>query len=52
MAYTPLAIYIGTIQGSAIWTSILNQYLWGVGLILLTRLLWLRARRRIEIQGG
>jgi ABC-2 type transport system permease protein len=52
MAYTPLAIYIGSIQGSAIWTSILNQFAWGVGLVLLTRLIWLKARRRIEIQGG
>ncbi len=52
MAYTPLAIYIGTLQGGAIWTSILNQFAWGVGLVLLTRLVWLKARRRIEIQGG
>jgi ABC-2 type transport system permease protein len=52
MAYTPLAIYVGTIQGSAIWTSILNQFAWGVGLVLLTRLIWLKAKRRIEIQGG
>jgi len=52
MAYTPLAIYIGTIQGSAIWTSILNQFAWGVALVLLTRLVWLKAKRRIEIQGG
>ena len=52
MAYTPLAIYIGSIQGSTIWTSILNQFAWGVGLVLLTRLIWLRAKRRIEIQGG
>jgi ABC-2 type transport system permease protein len=52
MAYTPLAIYVGEIEGSAIWMSILNQFAWGVGLTLFTRLLWLRARRRIEIQGG
>ena len=52
MAYTPLAIYIGTIQGSAIWMGILNQFAWGVVLILFTRLLWFKARRRIEIQGG
>jgi ABC-2 type transport system permease protein len=52
MAYTPLAIYVGEIEGSAIWTSILSQFAWGAGLVLLTRLLWLRARRRIEIQGG
>jgi ABC-2 type transport system permease protein len=52
MAYTPLAIYVGEIEGSAIWTNILGQLAWGIGLVLLTRLLWLRARRRIEIQGG
>jgi len=52
MAFTPLAIYVGTIQGSAIWTSILSQFAWGVGFVLLTRLVWLKARRRIEIQGG
>ena len=52
MAYTPLAIYVGEITGRAIWTSILGQFAWGVGLMLLTRLLWLWARRRIEIQGG
>ncbi len=52
MAYTPLAIYVGSIQGRAILTSILVQFAWGVVLVLLTRLIWLRARRRIEIQGG
>jgi ABC-2 type transport system permease protein len=52
MAYTPLAIYVGEIAGGAIWTNILGQFAWGIGLVLLTRLLWLRARRRIEIQGG
>jgi ABC-2 type transport system permease protein len=52
MAYTPLAIYVGEIEGSAIWMSILNQFAWGIGLVLLARLVWHRARRRIEIQGG
>ncbi len=52
MAYTPLAIYVGQISGSAIWTSILIQFGWGIGLVLLTRLVWIKARRRIEIQGG
>jgi ABC-2 type transport system permease protein len=52
MAYTPLAIYIGQISGGAIWTSILVQFIWGIVLVLLTRLIWTKARRRIEIQGG
>lgn len=52
MAYTPLSIYIGEIQGGAIWLNIGGQLLWAVILLGLTRLLWLKARRRIEIQGG
>ena len=52
MAYTPLAIYVGEITGRAIWTGILNQFAWGLGLVLLTRLIWLKAKHRIEIQGG
>ncbi len=52
MAYTPLAIYIGEIRGDEIWTSVLKQILWGIALVILTRLVWLKARRRIEIQGG
>lgn len=52
MAYTPLAIYIGQLKGSAMVTGIMNQFAWGIGLVLLTRLLWIKARRRIEIQGG
>ena len=47
-----VAVGFGEIEGSAIWTNILGQLAWGIGLLLLTRLLWLRARRRIEIQGG
>ncbi len=52
MAYTPLAIYIGQIHGADIWSSVLIQFVWGIILVLLTRLLWEKARRRIEIQGG
>jgi len=52
MAYTPLAIYIGTIQGNAIWINIISQFVWGIVLVLFTRLLWVKARQRIEIQGG
>jgi len=52
MAYTPLSIYTGTIEGTAIWTSIAGQLLWAVVLFGLTRLLWQAARRRLEIQGG
>lgn len=52
IAYTPLSIYVGTLTGPDIWSAIGVQLAWGVGLALLTRLLWLKARRRLTIQGG
>ena len=52
IAYVPLSIYTGAIRGADIWTNILVQYVWGVALILFTRLIWLRARRRLVVQGG
>lgn len=52
IAYIPLSIYIGTIQGVAIWTSVLSQLAWAAVLILLTRVLWLWALRRVIIHGG
>lgn len=39
-------------QRQAIWSAIGVQLAWGIGLVLLTRLLWLKARRRLTIQGG
>lgn len=52
IAYVPLSIYTGAIRGPDIWTNILAQLAWGVALMLLTRLIWLRARRRLVVQGG
>lgn len=52
IAYVPLSIYTGAIRGADIWTSILGQFAWGLVLVLLTRLIWLRARRRLVVQGG
>lgn len=52
LAYTPLSIYIGTIQGQAIWWALLHQVAWAAALIGLTRMLWLRGFKRIVIQGG
>jgi ABC-2 type transport system permease protein len=52
IAYVPLSIYTGAIHGADIWTNILVQFAWGVALILFTRLIWLRARRRLVVQGG
>jgi ABC-2 type transport system permease protein len=52
LAYTPISIYIGTIQGEAIWWALLHQLVWSAVLLGLTRLLWLRGFKRIVIQGG
>ena len=52
IAYVPLSIYTGVIHGADIWANILLQFAWGVALILFTRLIWLRARRRLTVQGG
>ena len=52
IAYVPLSIYTGAIHGADIWSNILTQYAWGAALILFTRLIWLRARRRLVVQGG
>ena len=52
IAYIPLSIYTGVIRGPDIWMNILVQVAWGVVLMLLTRLIWLRAHRRLVIQGG
>jgi ABC-2 type transport system permease protein len=52
IAYVPLSIYTGAIRGADIWTNILVQLAWGGALILLTRLIWLRAQRRLVVQGG
>jgi ABC-2 type transport system permease protein len=52
LAYTPLAIYTGAIAGTAIWRAIAVQLLWALALVVLTRLVWLRALRRLVIQGG
>ncbi len=52
LAYIPISIYQGRIAGSAIWGSFLFQLGWALALVTLTRLVWLRARRRLTIQGG
>ena len=52
MAYVPLSIYIGAIAGADIWIEILKQGGWVVGMLLLTRWLWVKVSKKIVIQGG
>lgn len=48
----PLSIYLGSVQGWAIVTTLGLQLVWVALLVGLARLLWLPSLRALEIQGG
>jgi ABC-2 type transport system permease protein len=50
--YTPLAIYLGHIQGLALLQALGVQLFWVIALWWLARLLWRPATRALEVQGG
>lgn len=50
--YTPIAIYLGKLTGEDLWLALATQGLWVLVLCVLLRLVWMRALRRVVIQGG
>ncbi len=52
MAYIPLSIYIGRIEGVQLAGALLEQLGWAALMLLLCRWLWSKAERRIVIYGG
>lgn len=52
MAYLPLSIYTGKIAGVEIITALLEQLVWAVVMILVSRFIWLRINRRLMVFGG
>ncbi len=52
MQNVPLLAYSGDLTGSRLWRAAAMQLFWLAALLLLGRLLWLLARRRIVVQGG
>ena len=48
----PLTIFLGRLDGPALWWSLLSQAAWCVALALLARFLWRRGLRRYEAVGG
>jgi ABC-2 type transport system permease protein len=52
IVYTPVAIYLGRIQGLELLGALGIQILWIGGLWLLARLLWGPSVRALDIQGG
>ncbi len=52
IAFTPLQIYLGKINGLAAARALLTQWLWVAALLWLGHLWWGRATRKITIHGG
>jgi len=50
--YTPLAIFTGVHAGDAMWTALLIQSAWIVGLFVFSRIIWSRIHRHLVVQGG
>ena len=49
--FAPMSIYVGAQQGS-LAEILLSQFMWAVGLIFASWLVWQRVQRRIQVQGG
>lgn len=50
--YIPMSIYIGKLVGADMMKAIGFQLIWVVTLVLLSRMLWGLAHRRLVVQGG
>jgi ABC-2 type transport system permease protein len=50
--FIPMSIYIGNLSGAEAIQAIGFQLVWLVVLVLLSRLLWNWAHRRLVVQGG
>jgi ABC-2 type transport system permease protein len=48
----PLEVYLGLLQGPALWQAIANQMVWALALSLLAQLVLSAGVRRLVIQGG
>jgi ABC-2 type transport system permease protein len=52
IAFTPLQIYLGKLDGFHAVLALLIEWVWVVVLLVLAQLWWQRATRKITIQGG
>ncbi|MCS7460325.1 ABC-2 family transporter protein [Paenibacillus doosanensis] len=52
MAYIPLSIYTGKLSGGAMLQALLEQAVWAFIMIAVSRLLWMKAAKRLTINGG
>jgi len=52
IASIPLQLYLGKLSTSETYSALLIQLLWALSLFVLGRWFWLRAARRLTVQGG
>jgi ABC-2 type transport system permease protein len=52
IVFTPVWIYMGRLQGSALLWALGVQALWGLLFFAIGRLLWRYAAPRVRVQGG
>ncbi|MCR8630925.1 ABC transporter permease [Paenibacillus radicis (ex Xue et al. 2023)] len=52
MAYIPLSIYTGRLSGWHMVESLFEQLAWAIVMIIISRLLWMKAAKRLTINGG
>jgi len=55
MSHTPVMIYMNRLDdlhAASVYEALQFQFLWALALTLLSRLLWLRVKKHIMIQGG
>jgi len=52
IAYVPLQIYLGKIESEDIAAVFLEASIWSLLLLLLSQLLWVKAMKKLTLQGG
>jgi ABC-2 type transport system permease protein len=52
LAYFPTAVFLGKVQGAALWQGLMAQVAWALALIVLTRWLYSRGLRHYGAYGG
>ncbi|MDB5085296.1 MAG: hypothetical protein JWN30_2182 [Bacilli bacterium] len=52
MAYIPLSIYTGKLTGMAMVQALFEQLGWAIVMLMISRLIWMQASKRITIYGG
>jgi ABC-2 type transport system permease protein len=52
MAYFPAAVFLGKVQGAELVRGLLIEAAWAAALVVLSRLLYARGRRRYSAYGG